>query len=147
MTLFTNAKPFRILIADDDDEDVLIAKEFFEVHQMPVVINDVPDGQYLMDFLKHEGNYDTVEDLPQLILLDLNMPRKNGFEALKEIKQHAVFCKIPVVILSTSATNVDVDKAYTLGANCFVTKPKRIDDWSVTINNLGRFWIECAEHL
>jgi two-component system, chemotaxis family, response regulator Rcp1 len=144
MTLSTKAKPFRILIADDDEEDVLLAKELFDLHQLPVVVNDVPDGQYLMDFLKHQGEYREVKELPQLIILDLNMPRKNGFEALKEIKQDAVFCKIPVVVLSTSKTTTDIEKAYCLGANCFVTKPNRIDDWTDTINHLGRFWIECA---
>lgn len=143
MELNLSKKPFRILIADDDQEDIEFARNSFEENNLDVLINEVGDGQNLIDLLKVERKAMS-EELPQLILLDLNMPGKHGFEALKEIKEDRRLCKIPVVIFSTSSSPKDIQKAYELGANCYVTKPHTVKDWSKTIGHLGRFWIQCV---
>ncbi|MCW3106614.1 MAG: response regulator receiver protein [Segetibacter sp.] len=131
--------PFRILIADDDTDDVQLTKDCFIENKLPVLINEVCDGQILMDHLKAD-----TKNLPQLILLDLNMPRKGGLEALEEIKQDAIFRKIPVVIFSTSNAQKDIEKAYELGASCFVSKPNTLEEWCDKMNKIGKFWVECV---
>ncbi len=140
----TVIKPFRILIADDDTDDVQLTKDCFSENQLPIHVNDVGDGQILMDHLKGMMNVSNSRDLPQLILLDLNMPRKNGLEALKELKQDDALRKIPVVIFSTSQASKDIEKAYELGASCFVSKPNTLEEWCDKMGKLGRFWIECV---
>ncbi len=140
----TVIKPFRILIADDDTDDVQLTKDCFSENQLPIHVKDVGDGQILMDHLKGIMNVSNSRDLPQLILLDLNMPRKNGLEALKELKQDDALRKIPVVIFSTSQASKDIEKAYELGASCFVSKPNTLEEWCDKMGKLGRFWIECV---
>ncbi|MEJ7676310.1 MAG: response regulator [Segetibacter sp.] len=137
-------KPFRILIAYDDTDDVQLTKDCFNENRLPIDVNDVGDGQILMDHLKGMMNVSNLRDLPQLILLDLNMPRKNGLEALKELKQDDALRKIPVVIFSTSQASKDVEKAYELGASCFISKPNTLEEWCDKMSKLGRFWIECV---
>ena len=131
--------PFRILIADDDTDDVQLTKECFLENKLPVAIKDVYDGQILMEHLKAH-----IKNLPQLILLDLNMPRKSGLEALAEIKKDETLKKIPVVVFSTSKAQKDVEKAYELGASCFVNKPNTLEEWCDKMNKIGKFWIECV---
>jgi CheY-like chemotaxis protein len=138
----TTQLPFRILIADDDEDDIQLTRDCFVDNNLHVSINDVADGQHLLDHLK--GNGAGTSNLPQLILLDLNMPRKSGFEALAEIKADTNFRKIPVVIFTTSKAPKDIEKAYDLGASCFVSKPNTLDEWCDKLGQLGRFWIECV---
>src|SRR3982751_355075 len=127
----TTAKPFRILIADDDFEDFLLIKTTFETNDLNNVhLSHVEDGQYLIDILRAQGKYNKFGELPNLILLDLNMPRKNGFEVLKEIKDNENLKKIPIIIFTTSQTVRDIDKAYELGANCYISKPQTVGDWT-----------------
>jgi CheY-like chemotaxis protein len=137
--------PFRILIADDDTDDIQLTKDCFVNNKLPVLINDVSDGQILMDHLKQLSTQTHSKLLPQLILLDLNMPRKTGFEALQELKNHDVLRKIPVVIFSTSKASRDIETAYELGASCFVSKPNTFDEWCEKVGKLGKFWIECVK--
>lgn len=137
-------KPFRILIADDDTDDVQLTKFCFTESDLPIHVNDVADGQVLLDHLKEMTDISNSVDLPQLILLDLNMPRKSGFEALQELKENILLRKIPVVIFSTSKATGDVERAYELGASCFVNKPNSLEEWCDKIGKLGRFWIECV---
>ena len=92
-----------------------------------------------MDHLKADA-----KNLPQLILLDLNMPRKGGLEALEEIKQDEIFRKIPVVVFSTSNAQKDIEKAYELGASCFVNKPNSLEEWCDKMKKIGKFWVECV---
>lgn len=136
-------KPFRVLIADDDTDDVQLTKDCFNESRLPIHVNDVGDGQILMDHLKGM-TISKSKDLPQLILLDINMPRKSGFEALQELKEDDALRKIPVVIFSTSQTVKDVERAYELGASCFVSKPNSFEEWCDKMGKLGRFWIECV---
>ena len=136
--------PFRILIADDDEDDVQLTKECFIDTKLPVDVKEVGDGQLLIEHLqelkKSQGG-----NLPQLILLDLNMPRKNGLEALKELKEDSMLCRIPVVIFSTSKAARDIEKAYELGASCFVSKPSSLEEWCDKMGKLGKFWVECVK--
>lgn len=140
----SDLNPFRILIADDDSDDVQLTKDCFIENNLPVRFNEVSDGQVLIDHLKTLAHVPGSNDLPQLILLDLNMPRKSGFEALKELKQDDALRKIPVVVFSTSIAVKDVEKAYELGASCFVSKPNTLEEWCDKMGTLGRFWIECV---
>ena len=131
--------PFKILIADDDTDDVQLTKDCFVENKLPVQINEVYDGQILMDHLKADKR-----NLPQLILLDINMPRKGGLEALEEIKNDDAFRKIPVVIFSTSTAPKDIEKAYELGASCFISKPNNLEEWCDKMKKIGKFWVECV---
>jgi CheY-like chemotaxis protein len=135
--------PFRILIADDDEDDVQMTKECFIDNKLAVDVNEVGDGQYLMDHLQSLKSTHG-KDFPQLIILDLNMPRKNGLETLKELKEDNMLCRIPVVVFSTSKAPGDIEKAYELGASCFVSKPNSLDEWCDKIAKLGKFWVECV---
>ena len=136
-----NNSLLKILLADDDQEDILFIKEAFSSSDLNVEFDEVEDGQALMDRLLipfKEGSREVV--LPNLILLDLNMPRKSGQEALKEIKADPRLQKIPVIILTTSRRKKDVEIAYGAGANCYVTKPQTYKQWADTIEVLGNFW-------
>jgi CheY-like chemotaxis protein len=140
-----NVKPFRILIADDDFEDFLLIKHTFEENGPNVHLTHVEDGQYLIDILKAQGKYNKFGELPNLILLDLNMPRKNGFDVLKEIKENSTLKKIPIIIFTTSKAARDIEKAYELGANCYVSKPQTVEEWSEIISLIGKFWGQVAK--
>lgn len=134
------SSPFRLLIADDDIDDVQLTKNFFIENKLSIQINEVYDGQILLEHLRAHS-----KNLPQLILLDLNMPRKGGLEALEEIKMDEVFRKIPIVIFSTSNAHKDIEKAYELGASCFVSKPDNLNEWRDKIEKIGKFWVECVK--
>ena len=131
---------FRLLIADDDIDDVQLTKSFFTEKKLPIQINEVHDGDILLEHLRAD-----TKNLPQLILLDLNMPKKGGLEALEEIKMDEIFRRIPVVIFSTSNTPDEIEKAYELGASCFVSKPDNVEEWRDKIEKIGKFWVECVK--
>jgi CheY-like chemotaxis protein len=131
--------PFKILIADDDPDDIQLTTDCFSGNKLPVAISYVNDGQILLDHLKADS-----KNLPQLILLDLNMPKKGGLEVLEEIKGDETFRKIPVVIFSTSTAPKDIEKAYDLGASCFISKPNNLDEWCDKMSKIGKFWVECV---
>lgn len=137
--------PFRILIADDDVDDVQLTKDCFVQNHLQIDVNQVENGQLLIDHLKHLAITNQPKKLPQLILLDLNMPKKNGLEALKELKEDDYLKKIPVVIYTTSRAPKDIERAYQLGASCFINKPNSLEGWCEKMNKLGRFWMECVK--
>ena len=139
------SKAFRIWIADDDFEDFQIIKKTFDENKQNVQLSHIEDGQYLIDILKAQSKNNKFGELPNLILLDLNMPRKDGMEVLKEIKENKILCKIPVIIFTTSKSPKDIERAYELGASCYVPKPQTSDEWMETLGNLGRFWIGCVK--
>lgn len=145
MDIQTAAKSFRIWIADDDFEDFQLIKKTFDENKHNVQLSHVEDGQYLIDILKAQSKFSKLGELPSIILLDLNMPRKNGLDVLKELKEHKILCKIPIIIFTTSKTPRDIDRAYELGASCYVTKPQTGDEWSRILGDLGRFWINCVK--
>jgi CheY-like chemotaxis protein len=134
-------------MADDDADDRLLAKDaLFESR----LVNDlylVSDGQELMDYLHRKGKYEDpiTSPRPGVILLDLNMPKKDGFEALAEIRSDPSLRQIPVVILTTSKAEEDIYKGYDLGANSFVTKPVSFEGLVLAMQALRQYWFEIVE--
>lgn len=133
-----------ILMADDDDDDCMLAKEAFEESNAEGVFTCVEDGLQLMAYLFRSVNGDQGihTPLPALILLDLNMPRKDGREVLKEIKSDPTFQSIPIVVLTTSREEEDVAFSLRMGANSFVTKPATFDKWVEMMQSMARDWLK-----
>ncbi len=140
-------KPVTILLADDDADDRLLARDAFEESRIRNTLEMVEDGEELMDYLKHEGKYsgENARPRPSLILLDLNMPRKDGREALKEIKSDPELRNIPVVVLTTSKADEDIFRTYDLGVNSFIIKPVTFDGLVDVVRMLGKYWFEIVE--
>lgn len=142
-----NARPIVILLADDDEEDRMLAGNALEESRVVNDLRFVEDGEELLDYLYHRGRYSEpgTSPTPGLILLDLNMPRKDGREALKEIKADADLRRIPVVVLTTSKAEEDIYRTYDLGANSFITKPVSFEGLVSVMRDIGRYWIEIVE--
>ena len=136
--------PIPILMADDDADDRLMAKDALEECLVVNELHFVEDGEELMDYLHRRGIYTDARNSPRpgLILLDLNMPKKNGREALKEIKTDPALRGIPVVILTTSQAEEDIARSYDMGANSFITKPVTFDGLVEVMKSLRRYWFE-----
>ncbi len=145
MTL--NAKPITILIADDDADDRMMAKEALDESRLANDLRFVEDGEELMDYLHRRNKYQRPADAPRpgLILLDLNMPKKDGREALKEIKDDAELRQIPVVVLTTSKAEEDIYRTYNLGVNSFITKPVMFESLVEVMKALSKYWFEIVE--
>lgn len=140
------ARRLPILVADDDDEDCVLLQQAFSRSGLDVDLHFVSDGQALLDYLRCEGarEHERPRDmpLPSIILLDLNMPRKNGNSALEEIRADDRLRRMPVIIFTTSAAKEDVDRSYDLGANSFITKPSRFDDLVKVVQALNEYWLD-----
>ncbi len=136
-----------ILLADDDEDDRLLAEDALAESRLANTIKFVEDGEELMDYLNQRGEWSEpgVAPRPGLILLDLNMPRKDGRQALKEIKGDPELRNIPVVILTTSKAEEDILRSYDLGVNSFITKPVTFDGLVDIMKMLGRYWFEIVE--
>jgi CheY-like chemotaxis protein len=136
-----------ILMADDDYDDREMAREAFQENHLANDIRFVQDGVELMDYLKRRGKYEdpAVSPLPGLILLDLNMPKKDGREALAEIKADPELQRIPVVILTTSKQEEDIYRSYQLHANSYITKPVTFEQLVQVLSALGKYWLEIVE--
>jgi len=143
----TKGKPLIILMADDDEDDRLLTQEALEESRLVNKIHFVEDGEQLMDYLYRRGAYTYLADepLPGLILLDLNMPRKDGREALQEIKADKQLRPIPVVILTTSKGEEDIYHSYDLGASSYIAKPVTFAALVEVIRAIGRYWFELVE--
>ncbi len=137
-------QPIVILMADDDEDDILLTRKALEKGKLLNTLYSVRDGEELLDFLMHRGTYTDAAQAPRpgIILLDLNMPRKDGREALKEIKAHVNLQDIPVVVFSTSAAEEDIYRSYKLGVNSFITKPVTFDNLIEVMQALGKYWFE-----
>ncbi len=135
-----------ILVADDDEDDRLLMEEALEENDLGDFYF-VEDGEELMDFLYHRGPYRYADSSPRpsLILLDLNMPRKDGREALKEIKENPELKKIPVVVLTTSKAEEDIFRTYDLGVNSFIAKPVTFESMVAIIKMLDHYWFGLVE--
>jgi CheY-like chemotaxis protein len=136
-----------ILIADDDPDDRELTRDALQECRLANDVSFVEDGEELLDYLHRRGKHAgrAGEPLPGLILLDLNMPRKDGREALKEIKAQPEFRRIPIVVLTTSKADEDILRTYDLGVNSYVTKPVTFDSLVDTIKIIGRYWFEIVE--
>lgn len=136
--------PFTILMAEDDPDDQLLAREAFEEVYMMNPLEFVNDGEYLMDYLHRRGDYSHLKGKPYpgLILLDLNMPRKDGREALAEIKADKNLRKIPIIVLTTSKAEEDIIKSYDLGASSYIVKPVTLQNLMGVAKSLGEYWVQ-----
>jgi len=139
--------PITILMADDDRDDRLLMRRAFDISRLANDLRFVEDGEELMDYLHHRDKYRDNSSAPRpgLILLDLNMPRKDGREALKEIKDDANLREIPVVVLTTSKDEEDILRSYDLGANSYITKPVTFEGLCDVMKSLGKYWFEIVE--
>ena len=136
-----------ILMADDDDDDRLLARDALSESKVEGDIRFVENGEELMDYLCRRGKYHDQATAPRpgLILLDLNMPRKDGREALREIKSDPELKRIPVVVLTTSKADTDVGAIYELGANSFISKPFQFDALVNVMKVIGQYWLRTVE--
>ena len=136
-----------IHMCDDDPDDRLLFEDAISEANLMNEVSFTEDGQQLMDFLNRQGDYQhqLEKELPDIILLDLNMPRKDGREALKEIKDNTKFRHIPVVILTTSKHEEDVFKSYDLGANSYITKPVTFEKLVELVKQLSAYWFKIVK--
>jgi CheY-like chemotaxis protein len=142
-----NAKPITILMADDDPDDRQLAREAFEEAKLANELRFVEDGVELLDYLHRRGKYADPASSPRpgLLLLDLNMPRKDGREALQEIKSDPRFRTMRVVILTTSKAEEDILRTYNLSAASYITKPVTFESLVDVVKILGKYWLEIVE--
>ncbi len=142
-----SSKPITILMADDDADDRLMTKEAFEESRLANDLRFVEDGVELMDYLQRRGKYSdpATSPRPGLILLDLNMPKKDGREALKEIKADPNLKCLRIVILTTSKAEEDIYRTYNLGAASYITKPVTFAGMAEVIKTVGKYWLEIVE--
>ena len=135
-------EPPTILIADDDPADIRLTGKAFASCASSHDFRSVSDGDELLDYLHHRGRFsvDHAAPTPRLILLDLNMPGRDGISALEEIKQDQALRRIPIVILTTSREERDIQRCYDLGANSFITKPESFDGWVGIARSLNQYW-------
>ncbi|MFQ6017923.1 MAG: response regulator [Kiloniellaceae bacterium] len=140
-------KPITLLFADDDADDRFLVKEALAESRLLNDLRFVTDGEELMDYLCHRGAYAEPDSAPRpgLILLDLNMPRKDGREALKEIKADPNLRRIPVVVLTTSKAEEDILRTYELGVNSFITKPVTFEGLVEIMKALSIYWFQIVE--
>lgn len=132
-------KPIEILLAEDNPGDIRLTQEAFKEGKIKNNLHVTKDGIEAIEFLRHEGEYSD-SPRPDLILLDLNMPRKGGKEVLEEIKADEDLRRIPVVILTTSKAEEDIVRSYDLHANCFITKPVDMNQFIEVVKFIENFW-------
>jgi len=131
---------FQILLVEDNEADIILTLEALEGLNHQHVISRVKDGEQAINFLKREGLFENAT-IPDLVLLDINLPRLDGKEVLNFIKQSSIFRKIPVVIFSTSNSEKDIEDCYQQGANCFITKPSDLEGYVRVIHAIESFWL------
>ncbi len=143
----TNKSGIVILMADDDDDDFLLTQKALKQSKLLNTLCRVKDGEELLEYLRQEGRYSNGQpcERPGVILLDLNMPRKDGREALRDIKSDPQLRDIPVVVFTTSKAEEDIYRSYQLGVNSFITKPVTFDGLIQVMQALGKYWFEIVE--
>ena len=140
MTIRTMARPVEILLVEDNPGDVRLTMEALKEGKLSNELHVVEDGIEALAFLRKEGKY-TQAPHPDLILLDLNLPKKDGREVLAEIKEDPDLKRIPVVILTTSKAEEDILRTYDLHANCYVTKPVELEQFMTIVRYIEEFWL------
>lgn len=136
-------KRIRVLLVEDSRADARLMIEVFKEEHINVDVDIVRDGEEAMDYLKQQGKYKGAP-VPKLIILDLNMPKKDGREVLAEVKSDSKLSTIPVVVLTTSQSEEDIQKSYKLHASCFVTKPLELEKFIAIIKSLDSFWFKAV---
>jgi CheY-like chemotaxis protein len=142
-----SGRPVTILLVDDDEEDLLMTKQALQESRLGNDLRTAHDGEELMDYLLRDGAYTDPADSPKpgLILLDLNMPKKDGREALAEIKANSALRKIPVIVLTTSRAEEDIFRTYDLGVSSFITKPVTFAGLVEAMRVLTQYWFEIVQ--
>jgi chemotaxis family two-component system response regulator Rcp1 len=145
MELLRNSKDKpRILLVEDNPGDIRLTQEAFKESSLDIQMDVVTDGEMALDFLFKKGRYsDAIK--PDVVLLDLNLPKKNGIEVLKEVKVDEALKRIPVIVLTTSDADHDISKAYGLHANCYILKPVDFDDFAKVIRLIESFWFNAVQ--
>lgn len=141
------AQPIVILMADDDADDRILTRDALQESRVLNDLRFVEDGEELLDYLHRRGKYADQDEYPRpgLILLDLNMPKKDGREALKEIKADPELRRIPIVVMTTSQAEEDIYRSYDLGASSFITKPVTFERLVELMRTMGQYWVEFVE--
>lgn len=134
------SRPAEILLIEDNPGDVELVQEALQSGKLLNRISIVTDGEKALEFLNRARGFENAPR-PDLILLDLNIPKKDGFEVLREIKQHTHLSRVPVVILTSSQADRDILKSYDLHANCFISKPVDVDEFLTVVRSTGEFWL------
>jgi chemotaxis family two-component system response regulator Rcp1 len=137
-------QPIRVLLVEDSPGDIRLTQEALKDAKMHIRLDIARDGQEAMAFLLREGEYANAPR-PDLILLDLNLPKKDGREVLQEIKENQTLKIIPVVILTTSASEADILRSYLLHANCYITKPVSLDGFLTVVKSIEDFWMSVVK--
>jgi CheY-like chemotaxis protein len=140
----TIGRPIEVLLVEDSPGDVRLTREALREGKIRNNLSHVPDGVEAMAFLRHEGQYADVPK-PDIVLLDLNMPRKDGREVLAEMKADPRLKRIPVVVLTTSEAEQDILKTYDLHANCYLTKPVDLDQFISIVRSVENFWLQLVK--
>ena len=143
-TIGTDATAIEVLLVEDSPGDVRLTREAFKDAKVHLNLHVASDGVEAMDFLNRVGKYARVPR-PDLILLDLNLPKKDGREVLEEVKESPALKSIPVVILTTSASDADILRSYRLHANCYITKPVGLDGFLKVVKSIDSFWLSVVK--
>jgi CheY-like chemotaxis protein len=137
-------KLVHILLVEDNEGDILLTTEAFESAKIINKLSIVRDGKEAIDFLTKKGQHQGVET-PDILLLDINLPKKNGIEVLKFIKANDSLKQIPVIMLTTSSSDLDINLSYKNYANCFITKPVEVNDFMNAILKIEEYWIKIVK--
>jgi len=140
----TNAEGLVVLLVEDSPGDVRLTREAFKDAKVHINLSVASDGAEAIAFLEHEGKYADAPR-PDLILLDLNLPKKDGREVLAEIKESPTLMSIPVVVLTTSASEADILRSYRLHANCYITKPVGLEGFLDVVKSIDSFWLSVVK--
>ena len=143
-SIAANTGPIEVLLVEDSPGDVRLTKEAIKDAKVHVKLHVVADGAQAMAFLARDGEYAGMPR-PDLILLDLNLPKKDGREVLEEIKKSPTLKSIPVVVLTTSSSEVDVMQSYMLHANCYITKPVGLEGFLKVVQSIDNFWLSVVK--
>ena len=143
----TQDRLFKFLMVDDDPDDRMLFKEACEEVRLRNPIEFLENGEQLLSYLRREGEYASLADepLPGIVLLDLNMPLKDGREALEEIKADKALRHIPIIVLTTSKDEDDILSSYGLGASSYIVKPVSLDRLMRVVNSIGEYWVQIVE--
>ena len=138
------ANSIHILLVEDNEGDIVLITDAFEEAKILNTISVVRDGQQALDFLYKKGEFADVKE-PNLIILDVNLPKKNGHEVLKEVKCNKKLCHIPVIMLTTSSSPNDITTSYKNHVNCYITKPVDVEDFIKVVLSIESFWISIVQ--
>jgi chemotaxis family two-component system response regulator Rcp1 len=140
----TPIKPVTILLVEDNPADVILTREAFKESKIINTLNVAIDGEEATDYLRKQGKFKHVET-PDLVLLDLNLPKKNGHSVLAEVKADRQLKSLPIIILSTSASDDDILNSYNNHANCYITKPTDFRQFLVVVKSIEDFWLKIVK--